>query len=887
MANYGGGGAAGGGRNWGRWSSVSTTAREIDEFGYQVVIHDQDIAYLLHRDPTAKFVVEGIAGDTWREWFKTDNDLLNRVCKELMPKGLLEQFLSADVSNRAFGLGLVMLGFKDGCNVDEPLKPRAQWGKEQAFGVEHIEGYSAAVPGQFLDEPQSGFEEQEDLSDLDEEFKDLSGAEVDDAFKTAASGLLPRDHDPAHLDEAFEELDNETGDIDQQFKHEAARVGTGQVGPDGKPSDDDIRIRASEIADLIDFIEVYSYEEIVDYDFDQDETSSTFGEVTRYLVQVEAGESLYQKWVHASRCIRFKEDRSTRAPVGSRVLEPVFDQIQLLRQMEWAAAEGFYQRVVPPFIVEVNEDFSFGPEHQKQLEDQFNGFRTGVKQFLGVEGVKITPMAGGGETQDPENTFRMLVSRIAAGTGVPPRKLIMAAKGAVSESQEDRKEYESWISKRQRTYAGAVARRFFELLVDADLLTEEDLGDYELRWNPITPMSKQEETQVEGALTTARQAYLQAGIPWPALMDYEPTTNPEMLAIIQKVQQQAQQAQMQKAAAGAPPGAGGPPGAGAPPPPGGPAGAQPEAPADAPPTPEEAQHDQEALDRFRMSGNAVIDPKTQGRIDNWDDSVKRRMKAHESKVEAFLHEAADAITSSLISKVPDVRGKHYGPADILDLDVDPKVTKSLVKRLQAILEDIMQRSADDLQEAFVKDRRVTMNNWAANADDAFTLDVKRVLATIASTTADRLVRDAVTNARQGAANAIAKSEDPNVFKGYVQATLDRFFVKNIPAITTIASTTAMNQGRHSFIMRNQGLIPRVMFRNPLDASTTDICEDRATYHGAQEGLIVDVASPAYFANLPPLHFNCRSWYSPVPADYPRVSDTMKDIVGLTPKSAGF
>ncbi len=80
--------------------------------------------------------------------------------------------------------------------------------------------------------------------------------------------------------------------------------------------------------------------------------------------------------------------------------------------------------------------------------------------------------------------------------------------------------------------------------------------------------------------------------------------------------------------------------------------------------------------------------------------------------------------------------------------------------------------------------------------------------------------------------------------------------RRLEVIARTNATSAFNQGRLETFRQAGDFVKFVQFLAILDSRTTDICESR-------NGRLLRLDSPELAANTPPLHFQCRSVFSPV------------------------
>lgn len=116
----------------------------------------------------------------------------------------------------------------------------------------------------------------------------------------------------------------------------------------------------------------------------------------------------------------------------------------------------------------------------------------------------------------------------------------------------------------------------------------------------------------------------------------------------------------------------------------------------------------------------------------------------------------------------------------------------------------------------------------------------------------RSLDGAVTSVLVNALQTGASIQDTIRALGRVFPTFSKARLENIARTESVA---AYNQGRLASF-RDNPFVFAVQFSAVLDNRTTDICRDR-------DGLILGLTDPRLEANIPPLHFQCRSTLVPI------------------------
>ena len=126
-------------------------------------------------------------------------------------------------------------------------------------------------------------------------------------------------------------------------------------------------------------------------------------------------------------------------------------------------------------------------------------------------------------------------------------------------------------------------------------------------------------------------------------------------------------------------------------------------------------------------------------------------------------------------------------------------------------------------------RRVLLGKWSRDLDDQVSAVISRAVSTGASL--DR-----------------ARTELNRIFPDFSRSRLEN--------IVRTETTAAINQGRLDNFRQPGSRVAALQYVAILDGRTTNICRSR-------DGMILLIDDPRVAENTPPLHFNCRSVWTPV------------------------
>lgn len=286
------------------------------------------------------------------------------------------------------------------------------------------------------------------------------------------------------------------------------------LGLNGEPSD--AEQPAPERPTELSYLRVINREDIKQLHFVTDPQSPNYGELEAITIQSRAPTissgpetptatyTTTQRRIHASRLKHFIEDISRRDPWGTPNLEVVYDDLQMLKNLKWAAAEAAFRLVVPPIVVEFPEIPSQGLK--EEADQQMAQFQTGVRQHFTLSGgLKVSVLGGSNQIANSEWLYRILVESLASGAEMPERILRGSQAGALSSSETDERGYYAAIRSRQENWAEPLLRDLLQRLQEWGLLPA---AEFEIKWRPLFPANEEQQARVQ--LVRAQAARLLA-----------------------------------------------------------------------------------------------------------------------------------------------------------------------------------------------------------------------------------------------------------------------------------------------------------------------------------------------------------------------------------------
>ena len=192
-------------------------------------------------------------------------------------------------------------------------------------------------------------------------------------------------------------------------------------------------------------LEAYGPPFITEVKINEDKNSSRFGLPETYRVRISETEEVE---VHHSRVIHFATRKLEPGYKGISVLEPVWDDLTVLRNIRWGMGQTMYRYGSGFPVVTVKG------ATQEQVEEYKRkwGPLTAQTSMWCDENTTIEFKGLAGRALDPEPYYTPIMENISAGTGIPMAILRGAQAGQLAGSEVNEREYFKLISDCQSRY---------------------------------------------------------------------------------------------------------------------------------------------------------------------------------------------------------------------------------------------------------------------------------------------------------------------------------------------------------------------------------------------------------------------------------------------------
>jgi hypothetical protein len=218
-------------------------------------------------------------------------------------------------------------------------------------------------------------------------------------------------------------------------------------------------------------LEAYSPPMVTEVKVDENRNSERFGLPELYKVKISSREEVE---VHFSRVIHFVTRKLEPGYKGISVLEPVWDDLTVLRNIRWGMGQTMYRYGSGFPVVTVKGA-------TKEQIDQYKrewGPLTAQTSMWADENTTIEFKGLAGRALDPEPYYTPIMENISAGTSIPMAILRGAQAGQLAGSEVNEREYFKLISDCQSRYEPGIMD-----LIDR-LMETKQIPDvhYRIKW---------------------------------------------------------------------------------------------------------------------------------------------------------------------------------------------------------------------------------------------------------------------------------------------------------------------------------------------------------------------------------------------------------------------
>jgi len=232
-------------------------------------------------------------------------------------------------------------------------------------------------------------------------------------------------------------------------------------------------------------------------DEDKDKKSSRCGLPVWYTLNSIGGS---QVKLHFSRAIHSATRLLDHQYKGPSVLEPVYDDITVLRNVRWGLGQTIFRigGGFPDVTVKGGDKRKLDALEASQQWKNVNA----RSHFLHDEKTTLEFKGVAGKALNPEPYNAIIMESISCGSGVPTPTLRGVQAGAVTGSETNQLDYAKIVSDAQGRHEPEV-RQLIDLLIECGQI-QTNVKDYRFIWNSPMELTESQKAAVELQLAQAR-----------------------------------------------------------------------------------------------------------------------------------------------------------------------------------------------------------------------------------------------------------------------------------------------------------------------------------------------------------------------------------------------
>lgn len=251
------------------------------------------------------------------------------------------------------------------------------------------------------------------------------------------------------------------------------------------------------------YLQAYDEGAVMVNEIDASPESPRFGLPTLYSVNV--GEDLTgtavrgkrvglgQTAVHWSRIIHVAEDTRRSNVYGTPRMRAVYNLLDDLLKVVGGSAEAVWKLVYMGMIITTKDGYKLpdpGSPAREALGNEVDEWVNDLRRVLTGTGLDV--VQPGGQTVDPSQMVDVIISLIAAKTGIPKRLLLGAELGRVASTQ-DAANWAGRIKGRRVKFAESVILRpLIDRLIKWGTIPAPTNGAYSFDWRPLFEQDEKE-----------------------------------------------------------------------------------------------------------------------------------------------------------------------------------------------------------------------------------------------------------------------------------------------------------------------------------------------------------------------------------------------------------
>lgn len=242
--------------------------------------------------------------------------------------------------------------------------------------------------------------------------------------------------------------------------------------------------------------------------------------------------------VHAERCVPIipypMEDDEWN---GESILAQNINYVEMLENLVWANAEAYFTEASPYIVVSADKDVVLSESERAEAKRAVGQMQQSTTQRIFLRGVTVHVLSGSGSLANPLPHFEVALKMFAMALGGMPTSMLTGDSGGsdrLSAARADSDRYRGMNSKVQEQDADPILRAILARFIrwDVKRWAVKELAPVDFTWNPLFESDPQQEANTQLVKAQARWGYVDRRLPIPSDLEWEPTTDKDLLDLV-------------------------------------------------------------------------------------------------------------------------------------------------------------------------------------------------------------------------------------------------------------------------------------------------------------------------------------------------------------------
>lgn len=242
---------------------------------------------------------------------------------------------------------------------------------------------------------------------------------------------------------------------------------------------------------------------------DEDEESSTHGEIKEYVLDPNYFDTVEEVRIHAKRCILVRNGDDDEDPEGMSLLKPAYNWLNMFDNVAWSIGQSFF-RYAGGFPVMKLKGWNNLSDTEKERElSIWAKVNSSTGWIIDQDSGDIKFEGAAGRALNPTSYFEAAMKCVASSLNLPYALIVGVQAGQVTGSETNLVDYYSDIHTVQALEIQPVLEDIYDRLMDTGQLPK---AEYETVWNPLFEMDEKDKVEIEKMEAERDKILIESGV---------------------------------------------------------------------------------------------------------------------------------------------------------------------------------------------------------------------------------------------------------------------------------------------------------------------------------------------------------------------------------------